>query len=46
MNRGRTKATAWVSGKHQANHLTISGSVSSGKNTPLKNIIGVKNKVK
>ena len=46
MNKGRTKATAWVSGKHHASHLTISGKVSKGKNTPLKNIIGVKNKVK
>jgi hypothetical protein len=46
MNKGRTSDTAWVNGKAMAIHRTASGRLSSGKNTPLKNIIGVKNNVK
>jgi len=46
MNKGLTKATAWVKGSAMASQRTASGRLSNGKNTPLKNIIGVKNSVK
>jgi hypothetical protein len=37
---------AWVSGNHSAIARTQGGNWSLGKNTPLKNIMGVKNSVK
>jgi len=46
MRSGRTSATALVSGSHAATALTAAGSCYSGKNTPLRNIIGVMNSVK
>ena len=46
MNSGRTSDTAWVSGSAMASQRTPSGKLSNGKNTPLKNIMGVRNSVK
>src|SRR5438105_3909366 len=46
MNIGRTSSTALVSGNHSENARNGPGSCSRGKNTPDKNIIGVRNSVK
>ena len=45
-NNGLTNAMAWLRGNHSATARTQGGNWSLGKNTPLKNIMGVKNKVK
>ena len=46
MNIGRTSSTALVSGSQSETMRTGAGSCSRGKNTPERNIIGVRNSVK
>ena len=46
MNSGRTSSTALVSGNQSDTTRTAAGNCSRGKNTPERNIMGVRNSVK